>query len=80
MNEIKRIFEAYTRSEDYAPYNSEAKKIHEIVMDTLAEMLPNKEYEEVEANLNVYNNLIEEDAFKNGFMMAIKIMSASMIG
>ena len=60
------------------PETETARKLHDTVSDILLEMLPTKEYKEVEASLNAYNNQIEELAFTNGFKTAVRLFAASV--
>ena len=78
MEEIKMFFEAYTKKKDYYPETAEAKRIKEHTIKILGDMLPKLEYYEVEANINTYDNLLEETAFINGFKTAMKIIAESM--
>ena len=78
MNEIKMLFYAYANGKDYSPETETARKLHDTVSDILLEMLPTKEYKEVEASLNAYNNQIEELAFINGFKTAVRLFAASV--
>ena len=80
MEEIKMIFEAYTNRKEYSPDSPEAKKIMENTRELLAELLPQKEYHEIENNFNLYANMLEETAFINGFKIAMRVMSASVVG
>lgn len=80
MKEIKLIFEAYTNTKEYSPDSAEAKRLMETTRELLTEIIPSKEFNEIENNLNLYANMLEETAFINGFKTAIRIMSASVVG
>lgn len=78
MEEIKRLYNAYVNSKDYAPYTEKSEQLHDRIVETLAEMLPNKEYAEVEENLNLYSNEVEESAFIAGFKIAVRMITSSI--
>ena len=61
MEEIRRLYNAYVNSKDYAPYTEKSEQLHDRIVDALAEMLPNKEYAEVEENLNLYRDCCAHD-------------------
>ena len=78
MEEIKRLYNAYVNSKDYAPYTEKSEQLHDRIVETLAEMLPNKEYAEVEENLSLYSDAIEESAFIAGFKIAVRMITSSI--
>lgn len=78
MEEIKRLFDAYVNSKEYTPYTEEAASLHERIFDMLSEMLPKKEYGEIETDLNTYSNMIEEAAFITGFKVAVRMITGSI--
>lgn len=78
MDDFKRMFNAYANSPDYAPHTKEAERLHDEIFSLLGDMLPNKEYGEIEDLLNAYSNMVEEKAYITGFRTAMRLITGSI--
>jgi hypothetical protein len=74
MSQIEKLYEAYCVEQSRAPVSQETLRLHEV----LSEMLPHKEYLEVEALINASRDNSDKEFFFAGFRAATRLWAVAM--
>lgn len=74
MSQIEKLYEAYCAEQSHAPMPQETIRLHEV----LSELLPHKEYLEVEALINASRDNSDKEFFFAGFRAATRLWAEAM--
>ena len=75
MSQIEKLYEAYCVEQSHAPMSQETLRLHEV----LSEMLPHKEYLEVEALISSSHDERDKEFFFAGFKSAMRLIREAAV-